>query len=87
MLDAMTTNDAIAGIGAVVLPALLGALIWWRFRFASDLRGRRIRTYSAAWWLIVLFCPWGMIWALFRPDESAAERARNLREITGANGR
>jgi hypothetical protein len=77
------TQETYGLVVTLVVVAILAALFWLLFRIGKDKHGR-IRTYSAAWWLIVLCCPWGVLWALCRSDQSAAERARNLREITGA---
>jgi hypothetical protein len=80
------TQDTYNLLAAVMVSTILGLLFWAALRVSKDKHGR-IRTASAAWWLIVLFCPWGVIWAICRSDGSAADRERNLREITGANDR
>jgi hypothetical protein len=73
-------------IVTVVVFTILGGLFWLAFKVSRDKHGR-IRTYSVAWWMIVLCLPWGWIWALCRSNETSAERARTLREISGANDR
>jgi hypothetical protein len=80
------TQETYGLVVTLVVVAILAALFWLAFRVGKDKHGR-IRTYSAAWWMIVLLCPWGIVWALCREGQDAAGRAQNLREITGANDR
>jgi hypothetical protein len=80
------TQDTYNLIVTVVVFTILGGLFWLAFKVSRGKDGR-IRTYSAAWWMIVLTLPWGWLWALCRSNETATERARNLREISGTNDR
>jgi hypothetical protein len=66
------TTDAL-GAAAVVIGILIG-LIVPAFKFGRD-KHDRIRTYSAAWWIIVLACPWGLLWALCRSRPAGAPEA------------